>query len=149
VLFRSVTVNALVIRNHQILLGRRGTYQGKPISEFDKWSLLGGFFNRDENLVQAVKREVMEESGWEIDHLVLFRINDRPARPHEDRQNVDLIFITQAIKQTGSSDEEVKKLQWFDLDKLPPPDQIAFDHGENIDLYRQYLIRNIPLPILG
>ena len=144
---RHVTVNAIVVKNDQILFGKRGTFNGKPILESGKWGLLGGFFGRDENLVEAVKREVMEESGWEIDNLKLFRINDNPNRPKEDRQNVDIIFIANVVRQIKTSDEEVSKLQWFDLDKLPSKDEIAFDHGDSIELYKKYLKENFSLPI--
>ena len=147
--FRHVTVNAIVIKNKQILLGKRGTFNGKPILESGKWGLLGGFFDRDENLTQAVKREVLEESGWEINDLKLFRINDNPNRPREDRQNVDIIFIANAVKQIKTSDEEVSKLQWFDLDKLPAKQEIAFDHGDSLESYKKYLKEKFPLPVLG
>ncbi|TRZ50856.1 NUDIX hydrolase [bacterium] len=146
---RHVTVNAIVIKNGQVLLGKRGTYNGKPILESGKWGLLGGFFNRDENLSQAIKREVLEESGWEIGGLQLLRINDNPNRPKEDRQNVDIIFVANAVKQTKTSDEEVSKLQWFDLDKLPPKEEIAFDHGNALELYKKYLKEKFTLPVLG
>jgi len=146
---RHLTVNALVIKNDQILLGKRGTFNGKPILESGKWGLLGGFFGRDEKLISAVKREVMEKSGWEIDNLKLFRINDNPNRPMEDRQNVDIIFIANAVKQIGKSDEEVSRLQWFDLDKLPSKEEIAFDHGDSLELYKKYLKEKFSLPILG
>lgn len=145
---RHITVNAIVVKNNQILLGKRATFNGKPILESGKWGLLGGFFDRDENLTQAVIREVMEESGWEIENLKLFRINDNPNRPKEDRQNVDIIFIATAIKQIKTSDEEVSQLQWFDLDKLPAKDEIAFDHGDSLGLYKKYLKEKFLLPIL-
>ncbi|MBI5123397.1 NUDIX domain-containing protein, partial [Candidatus Roizmanbacteria bacterium] len=119
-----------------------------PIEESGKWGLFGGFFNHGENLVRAAKREVMEESGWEINNLRLFRINDNPNRPKEDRQNVDIIFIAKAVKQIKTSDEEVTKLQWFDLDKLPSKEEIAFDHGDALELYKKYLKENFPLPVL-
>jgi len=146
---RHLTVNAIVIKNDQILLGKRGTFNGKPILESGKWGLLGGFFGRDEKLISAVKREVMEESGWEIENLKLFRINDSPKRPNEDRQNVDIIFIANAVKQAGKSDEEVSRLQWFDLDKLPSKEEIAFDHGDSLELYKKYLKEEFTLPVLG
>ncbi len=148
-LLRHITVNAIVVKDNQVFLGKRGTHNGKSIAESGKWGLLGGFFGRDENLIEAVKREVMEESGWEIGDLKLFRINDNPNRPKEDRQNVDIIFITNAIKQIKASDEEVTNLQWFDLDKLPPKEEIAFDHGDNLELYKKYLKEKFSLPILG
>jgi len=146
---RHVTVNAIVIKDHQVLLGKRGTLHGKPILESGKWGLLGGFLGRDESLIQAVKREVMEESGWEIDNLQLLRINDNPKRPNEDRQNMDIIFIAQAVNQVGVSDEEVKELKWFDLDQLPLKDQMAFDHGEDLEIYLKYQKEKFNLPILG
>lgn len=146
---RHVTVNAIVVKDNQILLGKRGTLNGKPILESGKWGLLGGFFGRDESLIVAVKREVMEESGWKINNLKLFRINDNPNRPMEDRQNVDIIFIANAVKQTGLSDEEVSHLQWFDLEKLPKKEEIAFDHGDSLGLYKKYLKEKFTLPVLG
>lgn len=148
VFLRHVTVNAIVIKDNQILLGKRGLFKGKPIPEFGKWGLLGGYLNRDENLTQAIKREVMEESGWEVDDIVLFRIIDNPNRPKEDKQNVDMIFLAKATKQVKNSDEEVTKLQWFDLDKLPPKGEIAFDHGDSIELYKKFLKEKFALPVL-
>lgn len=146
---RHVTVNAIVVKDNQVLMGLRGTVDGKPMLESGKWALLGGFFGFNENMVQAVKREVMEESGWEIGDIQLFRINDNPDRPKEDRQNVDMIFIARAINQIAIHDEEVTELKWFPLDGLPPADQIAFDHAEDLELYRSYLSTLHPLPLLG
>jgi 8-oxo-dGTP diphosphatase len=146
---RHVTVNAIVLRDNKVLLGLRSPVAGLTMLETGKWALLGGFFGFGENLVDAVKREVMEESGWEINDVQLFRINDNPGRPKEDRQNVDMVFTARAIKQTGTHDLEVKELKWFDLDALPNADQIAFDHTEDLNLYIEHL--NIPksLPLLG
>lgn len=145
---RHITVNAIVIKDKQILLAKRETYNGKPILESGKWGFLGGFLDRDENIRTGLKREVFEESGWEIDNLKLFRINDSPNRPKEDRQNVDIIFIARAVKQNKVISEEVRELEWFDLDKLPI-DQMAFDFGENLQLFLQYQKQKFNLPIWG
>lgn len=79
----------------------------------------------------------------------MLRINDNPKRPKEDRQNVDIIFFATAVKQIKTSDEEVTKLQWFDMDKLPQKELIAFDHGEDIDIYFKYLKQKITIPVIG
>ncbi len=60
-----------------------------------------------------------------------------------------MIFIAKALKQISTSDEEVSKLQWFNLDKLPPSEEIAFDHGDSIELYKKYLVKKFILPVLG
>lgn len=147
---RHVTVNALVTRSNQILLGKRGTFKGKPMQESGKWALLGGFMGRDETLIEAVKREVMEESGYTIENVVLFRINDNPLRPKEEqRQNIDLIYLAGVSEKTGRSDEEITKLSWFDIDKTPSMDQIAFDHGDSVEMYKKYLTKKFQLPVIG
>lgn len=146
---RHITLNAIVLRGNQVLLGLRGTFRGKSILESGKWALLGGFMDRDETLIDAIKREVMEESGWDIRDVTLFRINDNPNRPKEDRQNVDFAYIAHAVKQISEPNQETKDLQWFDLNKLPPPDQFAFDHRDNLELYLQHLQKPFNLPIFG
>ncbi len=146
---RHVTVNAIVIKDNQVLMGLRAPVKGLTMLESRKWALLGGFFGFGENLETAVKREVMEESGWEITNLRLFRINDNPGRPKEDRQNVDMVFVADAVKQVGVNDAEISELKWFSLDTLPPSDQIAFDHAEDLELYKKYLTSAHPLPILN
>ena len=60
---RHVCVNALVLKDNQVLLGKRGTVKGEKILEFGKWGLIGGFLDRDETLEEGLKREVLEESG--------------------------------------------------------------------------------------
>ena len=114
------------------------------------WHIPGGIRDTlSEPLQQTAVREVMEETGWEIDDLVLFRINDNPGRPKEDRQNIDFIFIAKAINRTGSHDDEVREVKWFPLGDLPPMDQIAFDHGEDLEMYLKHLKIPMTLPILG
>jgi 8-oxo-dGTP diphosphatase len=147
VLLRHVCVNAIVVKDGRVLLGKRGTYKGRKILESGKWALLGGFLDRDENMVKAVVREVLEESGWEVYNIRLFRINDNPNRPGEDRQNVDVIFLARAVKEVGEFDEEVTELKWFDIDNLPPVNKIAFDHADSLTLYKKYLKKKFNLPI--
>lgn len=146
---RHITVPVIVTKANQVLLGLRGTKNGKPILESGKWGLLGGFFDRDETLLEAARREVMEESGWSIREPYLFAINDSPHRPMEDRQNVDMIYVADADQRLGGHDEEVKELRWFDLDMLPPDNEIAFDHALALKLYKKHLTTPLELPIFG
>jgi ADP-ribose pyrophosphatase YjhB (NUDIX family) len=117
--------------------------------EAGKWGLLGGFVDRDETTAEAIAREVMEESGWEMRDLHLLRVNDNPNRPHEDRQNIDFIYFGVPVKKTGEKDWESEKVEWFPLDKLPPAAQIAFDHASSIELYKKYLKKPFNLPVIG
>ena len=81
---RHVVVHAIVERVGALLLVRRAPH----LSEGGRWGLPGGFLDRDERLVDGVLRELREETGWTGEVRRLFRINSRPDRPREDRQNV-------------------------------------------------------------
>jgi 8-oxo-dGTP diphosphatase len=146
---RHVTVDTIIVKGKKIMLGRRGIVNGKPMLEAGKWGLIGGFMQRNETLAETAKREAMEETGWEITNLVLFRLNDNPKRSNEDRQNVNVVFIAEAKQKNVSGDEEVSELKWFGIDNLPPKDQIAFDHASSLELYKKYLTEKFDLPFFG
>lgn len=142
---RHVTVGCLVVQDGKILLAKRAA----GLLEAGKWCLLGGYVDRDETTAQAIEREVMEESGWEITNLRLLRMNDNPNRPHEDRQNIDIIFVADAVKKTGEKDWESDEVRWYSLDSLPGREEIAFDHIDSIDLYKKYEQKGLPLTAPG
>lgn len=143
---RHVTTGAIVVNRDRtkILLGRRSL----KISNGGKYNLPGGFLNRDETTSEAILREVFEETGYKGKIISLFRINDSPKRPQEDRQNVDFAYVIEAEEKTGQQDWESTEIKWFDLDKLPAPEEFAFDHRETIDLYIEYLKNPRSLPII-
>lgn len=144
---RHVTVGCLVIRDNDILLAKRA----EGLLEAGKWCLLGGYADRDETTEQTGIRETMEESGWSVKDLKLIRVNDNPNRPHEDRQNIDFIYIAKAVAKEGEKDWESEEVRWFSLDELPAPEEIAFDHLDSILLYKKHLTEPsaFSLPLVG
>jgi len=141
---RHITTGVLVLKDRKLLLAKRA----EGLLEAGKWCLIGGFLDRNETIAEGARREVREETGWEIGKLTLLHINDNPDRPHEDRQNVDFVFFTDATEQTGQPDQETAAMEWYDLNKLPPEGEIAFDHAKNIQLYKDYLDKEFPLPVI-
>lgn len=130
---RHVVIDALVLRNNQVLLEKRNA----KLIEGGKWALAGGYVEKDETLIEALKREILEETGYRIKNIRLIRIIDNPNRPNEKRQNVAFIFKCQAGKKVGDHDWEVDEIQWFDLNNLPPKESIAFDHYDDIQFYKR------------
>lgn len=141
---RHVTVDTLVLKNGKLLMVKRTA----KLLEGGKWGLVGGFVDRGETLVEAAKREVFEETGWEVGNLTLLTVNDLPDRPKEDRQNVAFVYFCQALRQTGKPDWESDEQQWFALNELPAKASIAFDHADDIDLYKKYRRKNMARPII-
>ncbi|MBI4098088.1 MAG: NUDIX hydrolase [Candidatus Levybacteria bacterium] len=142
---RHSVVDVLVIDNNKILLVKRASH----LLNGGKYALVGGFLERDEDTKEACKREVKEETGYESEPILLLRIAENPDRPQEDRQNVSFVYLAKAGEKIGEKDDENSEVAWFDLDKLPPKDQFAFDHYENIELYLRYLKEKFPLPVIG
>lgn len=141
---RHVVVHMIVEKDGALLLEKRTG----SLLESGKWGLPSGFLERDETASQGALRELHEETGWEGEILKLFRINTRPNRPHEDRQNISIEFLIKPTKKTGIPDHESSDVQWIPIEKLLPLSEYAFDHGESIGLYLKYKKEKFPLPIL-
>ena len=128
---RHVVVHAVVEKDGALLLVRRAPH----LLEGDKWGLPGGFLDRDESLSEGILRELREETGWEGQVSVLLRINSRPDRPGEDRENVAFDFVVTPVRRVGEPDEESSAVEWVPIDRLPPLHTLAFDHGDTVHLY--------------
>lgn len=136
---RHVVVDTLVLKGNQILLVKRDP----GLLEGGKWGLVGGYVERDETTIEAAKREVLEETGWEVDHIQLIRIKDWPDRPNEDRQNIAFVYVCNAVLQTGQPDAESAEIKWFDFDKIPEKEEIAFDHYQDMEFYLKEVGRGL------
>jgi len=142
---RHVTVGCIVINSDkQILLVKRA----KHLPNGEKYTIPGGFLDRDEDIPQGALRELKEESGLVGEKIFLFRINGSPTRPKEDRQNVDFIFIVEAFSGELTENEEVSEMHWFNQDDLPNEDAFAFDHRESILKYLEYRKEAFAIPLL-
>lgn len=142
---RHVVVDMLIVKNNQILLVKRAPH----LLNGNLYALVGGFVERNETTKQAVIREAMEETGYKVKVISLFRIIDHPNRKNENRQNISFVYLVEPLDKVGKSDHEVKELKWFDLDKLPLQEEFAFDHLDNVKLYLQHLKTPFSLPIMN
>jgi 8-oxo-dGTP diphosphatase len=140
---RHVVIDTIVLQEDKVLMVKRTD----KLLEGGKWGLVGGFAERDETLLEAVAREVYEETGWEIKNIILLAINDQAGRPKEDRQNISFVYFCEAVEQTGKPDWESDDQQWFSFDQLPDHESIAFDHADDIDLYLRYKKDSLTLPV--
>lgn len=141
---RHVVVDVLVIKENNILLVKRVN----KLLEGGKWGIVGGFVERDENLKEAVSREIFEETGYTVTDITLLTIRDNPDRPNENRQNISFVFFCTAVEKTGEKDNESSEIKWFNLEEVPNDEELAFDHAQNIKLYLDYKKKDLRLPII-
>lgn len=143
---RHVTVGAIAInQDKRVLLVKRaeGMHNG------GKYTIPGGFLDRGESTAEGTLRELKEETGYDGEILNLFRINDNPNRPKEDRQNVDFLYLVKIVGGKETENKEISKIFWVSKDDLPGDEEFAFDHRESILKCFNYLANDFPLPIFG
>lgn len=141
---RHVVVHGIAEKDGEILLVRRAA----RLLEGGKWSLPSGFLDRDETAAACIVRELLEETGWQSEAGLLFRVNTNPDRPAEDRQNVAFDYLVRPIAKVGEGDDESSEIRWFPVSDLPPLTAIAFDHGDSIRSYLSYRTEPFPLPLI-
>ena len=125
-----VTVDAVVFRRSagrtEVLLINRGKepYKGK-------WAAPGGFIEIDEELEDAVARELQEETGLTGVELQQMRTFGRCGRDPRGRQ-ISIAFTgiaTEGHDKVRPGDDAAQA-RWFDIENLP--EDMAFDHDEMI-----------------
>lgn len=97
-------------RRGPILLVERG---GKPLKGY--WSLPGGLVEPGEQLEDAVRREVKEETGLEIQPMRLFEIFQRIMRDAQGRVEYHYVLADYVCKVVGGklrAGDDVSRAEW-------------------------------------
>jgi ADP-ribose pyrophosphatase YjhB (NUDIX family) len=141
---RHATLDCVLEKDNKILLIKRAAH----LFEGGKWGLPGGYLDRDETMKVGAAREVVEETGYKVSNLEYFLINSNPARPREDRQNINFTFIGEIGEKIGEPDNETDDVQWYGVDALPKEENLAFDHHMILSKYLEYRKEKFQLPIL-
>ncbi|MEN6336434.1 MAG: NUDIX hydrolase [Phycisphaerales bacterium] len=94
----------------------------------DRWALPGGFVEIDEDLPDAVARELAEETGLKGVALEQLRTFGRPGRDPRGRTITVAYFgVAQSDRDQVQAADDAENVQWCDIENLPP---MAFDHDE-------------------
>ena len=77
------------------------------------WGVPGGFIETGEQPEAAVRRELCEEIGLEIENIRLFRIRTM-------QRHVEILFRARAAEKGKVQSFEINKIGWFEIGKMPP-----------------------------
>ena len=95
----------------------------------DSWAIPGGFVLEEESLEDAVKRELLEETGIKVNYLEQLYTFGTPKR--DPRQRIISIAYFALVKssqfQQLKASTDAEEAGWFSINKLPA---LAFDHEQ-------------------
>jgi 8-oxo-dGTP diphosphatase len=126
----AVTVDCIIYRRKvngifEVVLIKRGNDPFK-----DQWALPGGFIEIDEEIEDAAKRELFEETGIVHNDLKqLFTVGTLGRDPRH--RTISIIYS--GIFKDGFMEiragDDAKEAGWYNISDLP---QLAFDHNKII-----------------
>ena len=131
----AITVDAVIFKDlkssARILLIKR---KNDPFK--NQWALPGGFLEENESLKMGAKRELLEETGVEVELLKQLKTYGSLNRDPRGR-TISIAFIGKVnngvIIKAG---DDAKAAEWFRLNELP---ELAFDHSKIIKDAKKYL----------
>lgn len=77
------------------------------------WGIPGGFIEFDEQPHEAVKREIFEETGLELEDV-------RICLTRTSEYHVEILFIARGNGEATVKSREINGLGWFKIDEMPP-----------------------------
>lgn len=122
-----LTVDAVVFLrdrgDYKVLLIKRGLEPFKG-----KWAFPGGFVEMDEELDDAIGRELLEETGLMGVKLTQMHTFGGIGRDPRGRTiTVTYTGVADANNAEIQANDDAAEAKWFNIDDLP---KLAFDHGD-------------------
>ncbi len=131
-----IGVAAIITHQDKVLLEKR--------TDCGRWSLIGGGLKIDETLQDCLKREILEETGLEMQNYRFLDILDDPSRitQYPDGNVLRTVTVLYScefdnVKQLVVS-EESTELRFFSIDELQDLD-IVETHRHIVD---EYILRS-------
>jgi 8-oxo-dGTP diphosphatase len=108
-----IVVNAITTYQGKILLGKKKEKEGHPIS--GEWHFPGGHIDEGEEPEEAVKREIKEETGLEVE---VHQIVDATSQTWNGDTILQITYHCEADSDDASVEDDLKETKWVQAKNL-------------------------------
>ena len=109
-------MGAIILKRNRVLLVERGK---SPLKGY--WSLPGGVLETGEQLQEGIRREVLEETGLEVEPLRVATIFERIMRDRKGKPEYHYVLIDYLCRVTGGAlqaADDVRRVAWVPRQEL-------------------------------
>jgi 8-oxo-dGTP diphosphatase len=125
------TACALCAHGGRLLLVRRA---GDPFRGY--WDLPGGFLAEGEHPLDALRREVREETSLQVEPEDFVGVwMDRYGSGPGAHATLNMYWTARVLSGEAKAADDVSETAWFAPDEIPPPNEFAFHIAEVISAW--------------
>ncbi len=125
------TVDIILQRDSKVLMIRRKKDPFKG-----QLALPGGFVNEGETVEDAMKREAVEETSFEVEPFDILGVYSDPKR--DPRKHVmTVVFVGIIVGGSAKAGDDAASIEWSEPGEVEKQ-QIAFDHATILRDYRKW-----------
>ncbi|MFB6099975.1 MAG: NUDIX hydrolase [Candidatus Nanohalobium sp.] len=110
-----VVVNAITTYRGKILLGKKEEKEGHPIS--GEWHFPGGHIDKGEEPEEAVKREIKEETGLDVEIHQIVDATTNTWRS-SDAAPVQILYHCEANTKDAEAGDDLVEIDWIEPSKV-------------------------------
>ncbi|MCS6874731.1 MAG: NUDIX domain-containing protein [Pyrinomonadaceae bacterium] len=76
------------------------------------WALPGGFICKNEQPLEALRREIFEETGLKTSNERLLAVRTRS-------RHIEIVFSAESFNEPKVDGKEIRRAMWFSADEIP------------------------------
>jgi len=111
-----VGIGVMVMREGKVLLGKRRGSHGAG-----EYAWPGGHMEYMESFEGCAKREVMEETGMEIQNVRFLRLMNLKDYAPKHYVDIGLVAEWKSGEPQPMEPDKIERWDWYDIDHLPSP----------------------------